>query len=840
MTNTPYPSRKIRRIRACTHQRPQRKQDQYVVSREDQYVVLEIWNEYNILEDIKHGPYSKKSPIRRIQSLDTPKNDKDDDSEHEADDDIGYHLSDVAFTKWLGSKFFNYKTMDHYTMKALWSYWIRGDDEVELTDEESSNDKDEVAKVFRIDTNLFNFETPMCKAFKEFYYLLQIDPDLLTKDIEGFKTYEDYKDDWIYEWNKDVPWVDEKPWTNAGVWTKPTPDYEWYEALEDSEFKDEALRNKSSMEVFIKEDDDESRYVQKRRWNIYTNYDDAYEINHGDNEREELCEVNELSVCNIRRYMMIKYSFNNDEEYVAVKDDEYDDLTITREECKIIGAVTTARYTTQLLMQMLLRKNDEEESLMLCLQQSSRLQRKVGTKEGYTTIHPTKSNTSLGNASQSVQTRIAACSKHFQEHMHLEEPQKKIIDEAQNDNMEVECYARRSQLQFRLHTSNYSSKDLHHGAKVIGNKRPDIMFASYVHVLVFELLPNTSHLNACEENFKKLLGQVLWMQKSNDWTMVSISRIPKPIDNESTIFIMKNPGVLYEKSSLGVKKIQHIDFNVADLLTKAFDGPRYALTHNPTIHDSLVKQFWQTATASTLADGTLKLRATIDTLEYTITEASLIRSQKADQSLETHNNHHPLNCPTVPYTTLQLSPAPIESPPPFPPHLIEKLFAEKDLKQTKQHYGNSNVKSLFIEGITMKPLESHNQDQEEKCKDWIVRGDWRCEDVYGLLSWWDLKNTEEKNGSNARGSQFYTKEDCAQYGLNWKQLADLVREIASEKMYVRLIILKEMCAYKIHRKEIRKRTGVELQTESSKNYSPDTMRMFLFLRKVKESEEREE
>ncbi|GJR83165.1 hypothetical protein Tco_0153950 [Tanacetum coccineum] len=256
----------------------------------------------------------------------------DNDSEHEADDDMGYDPSDVAFTEWLGSKFFNYKTMDHYTMKALWIYWIRGDDEVELTNEEFSDNEDEVAEVFRIDTNIFDFETPMCKAFKEFNYLLQIDPDLLTKDIEGFKTYEDYKDDWIYEWNKDVPWVDEKPWTNAGVWTKPTPDYEWYEALEDSEFKDEALRNKSSMEVFIKEDDDESRYVQKRRWNIYTNYDDAYEINHGDNEREELCEVNELSVCNIRRYMMIKYSFNNDEEYVAVKDDEYDDLTITREE----------------------------------------------------------------------------------------------------------------------------------------------------------------------------------------------------------------------------------------------------------------------------------------------------------------------------------------------------------------------------------------------------------------------------------------------------------------------------------------------------------------------------
>ncbi|GKC27083.1 hypothetical protein Tco_1034377 [Tanacetum coccineum] len=138
----------------------------------------------------------------------------DDDLEHEDDDDMGYDPSDVAFTEWLGSKFFNYKTMDHYTINALWIYWIRGDDEVELIDEESSDDMDEVAEVFRIDTSLFNFETPMCKAFKEFNYLLQIDPDLLTKDIQGFKTYEDYKDDWIYEWNKDVSWVDEKPWTN--------------------------------------------------------------------------------------------------------------------------------------------------------------------------------------------------------------------------------------------------------------------------------------------------------------------------------------------------------------------------------------------------------------------------------------------------------------------------------------------------------------------------------------------------------------------------------------------------------------------------------------------------
>ncbi|GJW99991.1 hypothetical protein Tco_0183905 [Tanacetum coccineum] len=89
--------------------------------------------------------------------------------------------------------------MDHYTMKSLWIYWIRGDDEVELTNKESSDDGDDIAEVFRIDTNIFDFETPFYSAFKEFKYLLEVDTDLLTKDIIGFKTYEDYKDDWIYE-----------------------------------------------------------------------------------------------------------------------------------------------------------------------------------------------------------------------------------------------------------------------------------------------------------------------------------------------------------------------------------------------------------------------------------------------------------------------------------------------------------------------------------------------------------------------------------------------------------------------------------------------------------------
>ncbi|GKB25472.1 hypothetical protein Tco_0864873 [Tanacetum coccineum] len=163
----------------------------------------------------------------------------DDDSEHETDD-MGFYPSDITFTEWLGSK---------------------GDDEVKLTDEEFSDNEYEIAEVFRIDTNIFDYETPICPAFNEFNYIL-----------------------------KDVPWVDEKPWIDTGVWTEPKPvihtckpfnyktgcsewptcswmndgyynggnlpetfiienqlhyqDYEWYEALEDNELKDEALRNK--------------------------------------------------------------------------------------------------------------------------------------------------------------------------------------------------------------------------------------------------------------------------------------------------------------------------------------------------------------------------------------------------------------------------------------------------------------------------------------------------------------------------------------------------------------------------------------------------------------------
>ncbi|GKB56313.1 hypothetical protein Tco_0912499 [Tanacetum coccineum] len=181
---------------------------------------------------------------------------------------------------------------------------------------------------------------------------------------------------------QNVPWVHEKPWTDTRVWTEPAPvvhcckpfnyksgysewptcswredgycnggnfpgayivgnpihyqDLEWYEALKDSELKEEALRNKAISEGLINEDDESSDNGWKR-WDHYeiSDHDQEereYEYEHEDEERCELFDDHELPVCTIRRFEMIKYSFRQNEEYVGIKEDKYEDLTNTSKE----------------------------------------------------------------------------------------------------------------------------------------------------------------------------------------------------------------------------------------------------------------------------------------------------------------------------------------------------------------------------------------------------------------------------------------------------------------------------------------------------------------------------
>nr|GEU33261.1 copia protein [Tanacetum cinerariifolium] len=129
--------------------------------------------------------------------------------------------------------------------------------------------------------------------------------------------------------------VCDKPWLDNGIWKKPTPVK--HTSLEDSELKDEALKNKAIIEGLIS--DDESRNDCWKRWRSHDiTYHDHEEIeyeNETHDERQKLCEAHELSVCNIRKFKMIKYSFRHDEECVSVKEDKYDDLARTsNDECR--------------------------------------------------------------------------------------------------------------------------------------------------------------------------------------------------------------------------------------------------------------------------------------------------------------------------------------------------------------------------------------------------------------------------------------------------------------------------------------------------------------------------
>ncbi|GJX17065.1 putative ribonuclease H-like domain-containing protein [Tanacetum coccineum] len=206
----------------------------------------------------------------------------------------------------------------------------RGDDEVELTEEQSSDseDKDEVAK-FLGSRLIYLSSRHLC-------------------------------DDWIYEWNKDVPWVHEKPWTDDGAWKEPAlvvsycepfnykngcsewptcslrdggycnggnlprayilgntlryQDFQWYEALKDGKLKEEALKNKAIMEGIIKDEDNESSNEGWRRWNVYDNTNHGhkereYEMEHEHKERCKLLDDQEWPVCTIRRFEKINKAF---------------------------------------------------------------------------------------------------------------------------------------------------------------------------------------------------------------------------------------------------------------------------------------------------------------------------------------------------------------------------------------------------------------------------------------------------------------------------------------------------------------------------------------------------
>ncbi|GJW31769.1 putative ribonuclease H-like domain-containing protein [Tanacetum coccineum] len=105
-------------------------------------------------------------------------------------------------------------------------------------------------------------------------------------------------------------------------------------------------------------------------------------------------------------------------------------------------------------------------------------------------------------------------------------------------------------------------------------------------------------------------GQVLWVQNQLLDYGFNFMNTKIHIDNESTICIVKNP--VYHSKTKHIEIRHHFirDCYEKKLISIAWMKGRSA-------------KFWQTAIANTKADGSLEINATIDTIRYTIFEASI-------------------------------------------------------------------------------------------------------------------------------------------------------------------------------------------------------------------------
>ncbi|GJV19627.1 putative reverse transcriptase domain-containing protein [Tanacetum coccineum] len=244
-------------------------------------------------------------------------------------------------------------------------------------EDEYSSDVDKTAKIFKIEDNLLDYETPLCKAFDEFNYLLKIDTDLFSFEIQEIKTYEEYELDNNMTRELEEPWSENRiPYQlcdhicelyhfKNGIAKWPTCssyidgfcnggelpgmvqvgcmtyfqdnkcfenfyelDYNVLVKLEECWWK----VNAHEKAPFTRwENYGQGPYANAKTKKDYDPNLDNNANNAGDTQDTKK-ECHDSSVYNIRRFEKVKYSFRDDEEYVAIKENEYEDLTITSKE----------------------------------------------------------------------------------------------------------------------------------------------------------------------------------------------------------------------------------------------------------------------------------------------------------------------------------------------------------------------------------------------------------------------------------------------------------------------------------------------------------------------------
>ncbi|GKA28292.1 hypothetical protein Tco_0714460 [Tanacetum coccineum] len=153
---------------------------------------------------------------------------------------------------------------------------------------QQQNRKQETFRTYTA-TNGYTGNRPLCERCTLHHI------DLFTFDIQGTRTYEEYELNNTVTRDLKEPWLDNR-------------NHKWYDELADGKLKEETLMHKAKVE--------ESWGIQ-----LPVNYG-ADNTGYTQDYLEHKKEHHDPSTCHVRRFEMIKYSLDADDEYVAIKENK--------------------------------------------------------------------------------------------------------------------------------------------------------------------------------------------------------------------------------------------------------------------------------------------------------------------------------------------------------------------------------------------------------------------------------------------------------------------------------------------------------------------------------------
>ncbi|GJZ23569.1 hypothetical protein Tco_0561028 [Tanacetum coccineum] len=144
---------------------------------------------------------------------------------------------------------------------------------------------------------------------------------------------------------------------------------------------------------------------------------------------------------------------------------------------------------------------------------------------------------------------------------------------------------------------------------------------------------------------------------------------------------------------------------------------KYALIENPKIYVSLIQQFWGTATARTTDDGEVEITASIDGQVKTITEASLRRHLKLEDSdVADEPTFTSVDVDAGGAATTDIGLDAGQGSGPIHKTLTRVEVLENDLQQTKKVYSSALTKLI----LRVKNLEKKVKTNKARRRDRIV------------------------------------------------------------------------------------------------------------------------